>query len=191
MKLVNIKTRTGISSVWSMSHSVKIIGALALGAVLLTAAIGVPGSLLDAEAVESVTPKVERVNGFLSQGQAGYSLDEQMEISGADATPVSPKVERVNGFLSQGQAGYSLEEQMEISGADTNPRRPILRTSAATSSGSGLDRATIATSAPAAAYARAMPRPPPVTMAAFPSSCISPFPCQFLGSISRPANPLF
>ncbi len=32
--------------------------------------------------------------------KAGYSLEEQMEIAGADTTPVSPKVERVNGFLS-------------------------------------------------------------------------------------------
>ncbi len=35
--------------------------------------------------------------------KAGYSLEEQMEIAGADTTPVSPKVERVNGFLNQGR----------------------------------------------------------------------------------------
>ena len=131
MKLANIKTMTGISSAWSMSHSVKLVGALALGAVLLTAAIGVPGSLLDAETVESVTsnPKIEApstgyASGFLSQGQAGYSLEEQIEISGAVTSPGSPKVERVNGFLNQGQGGYSLEEQTEISGAVTTPVSP-------------------------------------------------------------------
>ncbi len=35
--------------------------------------------------------------------KASYSLEEQMEIAGADTTPVSPKVERVNGFLNQGR----------------------------------------------------------------------------------------
>ena len=35
--------------------------------------------------------------------KAGYSLEKQMEIAGADTTPVSPEVERVNGFLNQGR----------------------------------------------------------------------------------------
>ena len=121
MKMVNIKARTGIPSVWAMPNPVKLIGAVALGTVLLVTAIGVPGRLIDAGAVQSgsLNQRIETFSeaefapGFLNQGQAGYSLEEQMEIAGTDTAPVSPKVERVNGFLNQGQAGYSLEEQME------------------------------------------------------------------------------
>ncbi|MFQ6028346.1 MAG: hypothetical protein ACE5Q6_12710 [Dehalococcoidia bacterium] len=61
------------------------------------------------------------VTGFLNQGQAGYSLEDQMEISGSITAPVAAKVERVGGFLNQGQAGYSLEDQMEISRSTTAP----------------------------------------------------------------------
>ncbi len=33
--------------------------------------------------------------------KASYSLEEQMEIAGADTTPVSPKVERVRNQLNR------------------------------------------------------------------------------------------
>ncbi len=116
------KLKARISRNMTSSIAVKLVGGFALGAFLVTTAIGLTFGSTSADATTNpsstagveVSTKVERVNGFLSQGQAGYSLEEQMEIAGTGTAPVSTKVERVNGFLSQGQAGYSLEEQMEV-----------------------------------------------------------------------------
>jgi len=122
-EITELKAR--ISRSMTSKIAVKLVGGFVLGALVVTTVIGLTYGSTNADAAaNSFSTEVVGSTRLLNQGQAGYSMEEQLEITGTFAVPKSPKVERVDDFLNQGSAGYSMEEQMEITGTFAVPKSP-------------------------------------------------------------------